>query len=230
MNTHDAHHYSFEEQPVNFGDGPDYYDPYDHASSSPGWDASTAQTNLTSGVLAYDTSGDRNSMGLTQAELVASEYRYSPTSSRQAAAGSHDMSRHQSTTSNRKSAAGSVLYPASSTDALTYIDEDFNYYSNRRPRVTRETSNSGLVSNAADMGTSEPMAGRSVQDLGQCLSLSILYLTIVISYGCVEYAEPLPEKVSPFARFLNSGKYPIEQRIDNKRRGIGRQKYPIVGS
>ncbi|KAI0313502.1 rhomboid family-domain-containing protein [Amylostereum chailletii] len=33
----------------------------------------------------------------------------------------------------------------------------------------------------------------------------------------------------PLARFFNPiGRYPIEQRIENKRRGIGRQQYPVV--
>lgn len=54
-----------------------------------------------------------------------------------------------------------------------------------------------------------------------------------------EYAEPAydqtnvqtktPEKSTPFARFLGKGKYPKEQRIEDKKRGIGRQKYPFVG-
>lgn len=34
---------------------------------------------------------------------------------------------------------------------------------------------------------------------------------------------PLP------ARWFDPGKYPLEQRIENKRRGIGRQRYPVVG-
>lgn len=28
---------------------------------------------------------------------------------------------------------------------------------------------------------------------------------------------------------MGGGKYPIEQRIEDKKRGIGRQKYPFVG-
>ncbi|TFK57033.1 rhomboid-domain-containing protein, partial [Heliocybe sulcata] len=32
----------------------------------------------------------------------------------------------------------------------------------------------------------------------------------------------------PWAKFAASGKYPIEQRIENKKRGIGRQRYPFV--
>lgn len=54
-----------------------------------------------------------------------------------------------------------------------------------------------------------------------------------------EYAEPGPhttdraapaaEKSSPFSRFASKAKYPVEQRIEDKKRGIGRQKYPFVG-
>ncbi len=55
-----------------------------------------------------------------------------------------------------------------------------------------------------------------------------------------EYADPydatqaLPtasakEKRLPLATFLTGGRYPIEQRIENKKRGIGRQKYPFIG-
>jgi hypothetical protein len=32
----------------------------------------------------------------------------------------------------------------------------------------------------------------------------------------------------PFTRFLAQGRYPLEQRIENKKRGIGVQKYPFV--
>lgn len=38
------------------------------------------------------------------------------------------------------------------------------------------------------------------------------------------------EKGFPLARFLGpGGKYPLAQRIEDKKRGIGRQKYPFVG-
>ncbi|ETW87399.1 serine protease S54 [Heterobasidion irregulare TC 32-1] len=52
----------------------------------------------------------------------------------------------------------------------------------------------------------------------------------------IEFAEPydskraipVTEKGSALSRFLENGKYPIEQRIEDKKRGIGRQKYPFV--
>ncbi|KAF9462142.1 hypothetical protein BDZ94DRAFT_752247 [Collybia nuda] len=36
------------------------------------------------------------------------------------------------------------------------------------------------------------------------------------------------EKASPFIQLLSSGKYPVEQRIEDKKRGIGRQRFPFV--
>ncbi|EKM61250.1 uncharacterized protein PHACADRAFT_134676 [Phanerochaete carnosa HHB-10118-sp] len=42
-------------------------------------------------------------------------------------------------------------------------------------------------------------------------------------------ARPLPEKAAPLSRFFrNVGKAPVSQRIDEKKRGIGRQRYPFV--
>lgn len=49
----------------------------------------------------------------------------------------------------------------------------------------------------------------------------------------VEYAEPTGrsgDKGNAFTKFLASGKYPLEQRIEDKKRGIGRQRYPFVGA
>ena len=43
-------------------------------------------------------------------------------------------------------------------------------------------------------------------------------------------ARPLPEKAAPLSRmFRNIGSTPLSQRIEEKRRGIGRQRYPYVG-
>jgi len=38
----------------------------------------------------------------------------------------------------------------------------------------------------------------------------------------------LSKNVSPLSRFTGVGAYPLEQQIENKKRGIGRQKYPFV--
>ena len=50
-----------------------------------------------------------------------------------------------------------------------------------------------------------------------------------------EYAEPTNkdfprDKRNAFTKFLASGRYPLEQRIEDKKRGIGRQKYPFAGA
>ncbi|KAF8632591.1 hypothetical protein AX15_001797 [Amanita polypyramis BW_CC] len=57
-------------------------------------------------------------------------------------------------------------------------------------------------------------------------------------YQDLEYAEPnavegphakmQQELRTPLSRFLASGKYPLEQRIENKKRGIGRQRHPFA--
>ncbi|ESK97994.1 rhomboid family protein [Moniliophthora roreri MCA 2997] len=52
----------------------------------------------------------------------------------------------------------------------------------------------------------------------------------------VEYGEPSSQdrdvprdqKNNPLARFLAQGRYPLQQRIEDKKRGIGRQKSPYV--
>ncbi|GJE85705.1 rhomboid family intramembrane serine protease [Phanerochaete sordida] len=44
-------------------------------------------------------------------------------------------------------------------------------------------------------------------------------------------ARPVQEKATPFSRFLRNagvGQRPLNQRIDEKKRGIGRQRYPFV--
>lgn len=41
-------------------------------------------------------------------------------------------------------------------------------------------------------------------------------------------ALPVGEKPGAIAKFFNGGRYPLEQRIEDKKRGIGRQRYPFV--
>lgn len=45
-------------------------------------------------------------------------------------------------------------------------------------------------------------------------------------------APPVAEKASPMAQFLGvqEGRSSIQQRIDMKKRGVGRQKYPFLGA
>jgi len=99
---------------------------------------------------------------------------------------------------------------------MTYIDEDFNYYSSRKPSEADDKHDASLIGNAADMGRLDG-GTRGMVDF--------------------EYQDPLSkqelgdhnaEQKKGLARFLASGRYPLEQRIENKKRGIGRQKYPFV--
>lgn len=56
----------------------------------------------------------------------------------------------------------------------------------------------------------------------------------------LEFAEPLPleesdskaqQDANPLSKLFSTatGKYPLEQRIENKKRGIGQQRYPFLG-
>jgi membrane associated rhomboid family serine protease len=54
-----------------------------------------------------------------------------------------------------------------------------------------------------------------------------------VQFQDLEYAEPsnaqgLPPKEKGLKAFFSEAKTPLEQRIENKKRGIGRQKYPVV--
>jgi len=56
-----------------------------------------------------------------------------------------------------------------------------------------------------------------------------------MSCHCLEYAEPYTQhprayaKGKSLANFFASAKYPLQQRIEDKKQGIGRQRYPFVG-
>lgn len=41
-------------------------------------------------------------------------------------------------------------------------------------------------------------------------------------------SEPQQQPKSFFGKMMDQGRFPLEQRIENKKRGIGRQKYPIL--
>lgn len=115
-------------------------------------DASSVLTHQTSGILAPDASGIRNEHGQTEAELVAYDYRSSPVSTTPSTS---RLVRPQSTElTPRSSHYGGKSYAASSVvDALTYIDEDFNYYPSQNDRqASGDTQDASLVHNAANMG------------------------------------------------------------------------------
>jgi len=98
-----------------------------------------------------------------------------------------------------------------SSTPYTYTDEEFHKpYSHQR---VQPTSPSPLVQNAADLERTET------------------------NYHDLEYADPpypfnhnppVDEKPNMLSRWLGKAKYPLEQRIQDKKEGIGRQKYPFV--
>lgn len=112
-----------------------------------------------------------------------------------------------------------------SAEALTYIDEDFNYYSSKRRRDSpTDLPTAPLVANA-DLGR---------QDLGTLSSAFDLYFS---TQSSTEYADPHQhQKKKPrggvLGKILDGGsaRYPLEQQIADKRRGlVRRQQRPYVG-
>ncbi|THH09466.1 hypothetical protein EW145_g1984 [Phellinidium pouzarii] len=169
-------------------------------------DTSSTITRATSGILASDASGKKNDYGETEAEEVANSYLSTPsnyTSSRvkNGFGGSQSIS-----SQNQES-----YYAQSNMDTLAGASVDENLHSSIK--ALRADDNDSLVGNAADTGR---------LDKGG-------------SMGELEYQDPYnsealvtqPPRESAFARFF-SGKYPIEQRIEDKERGIGRQRYPFL--
>jgi hypothetical protein len=108
---------------------------------------------------------------------------------------------------------------------LTYIDEDFNYYSNRPARDANATeTQDSLVRNAADVGRSGNFQDMEYADPYYKPSGPVPYNNFGEAPNEVSRG-----KESPLQRFIGTGKYPLEQRIEDKKRGIGRQKHPFVG-
>ncbi|KAF8641128.1 hypothetical protein AX17_000770 [Amanita inopinata Kibby_2008] len=79
-------------------------------------------------------------------------------------------------------------------------------------QLFKDSRDASLVQNAADVGRQN-------------------------KYQDLEYADPYDvdhsqpksqESPTAFSKFFASGKYPLEQRIEAKKRGIGRQKHPFV--
>lgn len=145
------------------------------------------------------------------------------------------LSRRVSTQSQANVDRGSgapSLYPYSQGPRLSYVDENFDHYSTppAKPEYFNDKGDANLVENAAGYGGVH--AGK-YEDFGAFAS-NVLQVPSLIC-PCTEFADGqrsqlVAEKPSPWGRFLSDGKYPLEQRIEDKKRGIGRQKYPIVGT
>jgi hypothetical protein len=92
---------------------------------------------------------------------------------------------------------------------FTYIDEDYNYYPSKPLPTIDDKQDAALVHNAADVGRSG-------------------------NYQDLEYVDPYEDnskaaaEKAPLARFMERGKYPLDQRIEDKKRGVGRQRYPFL--
>ncbi|KAK7468811.1 hypothetical protein VKT23_003311 [Stygiomarasmius scandens] len=123
---------------------------------------------------------------------------------------------------SRKTASSLSMYsqPEPSPVRLDAIDEDYHdSHDNKYGHLveTTEASDAPLVSNAIGMGRSG-----KYQDLE--------YADPSDPYDAT-HAKPVSEKASPLAKLLTPGdygKYPLDQRIEDKKRGIGRQRYPFV--
>jgi membrane associated rhomboid family serine protease len=116
---------------------------------------------------------------------------------------------HKQTPSLHFRRSSTVSNDRNSTNGLTYLDEESDPYPSRGLPAIDEKQDTPLVYNAAEMGSSG-------------------------KYTDLEYAEPQGGSIEhttekpPLARFLDSGKYPLDQRIADKKQGIGRQRYPFV--
>ncbi|KIJ68535.1 hypothetical protein HYDPIDRAFT_106736 [Hydnomerulius pinastri MD-312] len=155
-------------------------------------------TTFTSGVPAADFSRPMPGAGPTEAESLAIDYRQHSASPSLSAGPSRLPT--PSLPEKRSSNFGELGVP--------YRDDDS--YLAFRPTSVVGKSDASLIHSAADMGRSS-------------------------TYQDLEYAEPSPEdskmvaeKGTPFQSLLGTGKYPLEQRIEDKKRGIGRQKHPFV--
>ncbi|KEP54380.1 rhomboid family protein [Rhizoctonia solani 123E] len=215
-------------QPVNFGDEPSSSNAYHGSKQSLGasTELSYPQSKFNSGISveAQDPfvsgegyKGGLNENGQTRAQALASEYRSSPInlSPRDGALSSASSQTFSSSEQSKDLLATRKSATSSQLDAMTYVDENYNVY--RSPRMKNAdqfNDNASLVEHAAaPAGASHRMAD-------------------------LEYAEPVtpspghPDnaKKSVMARLLgNDGaRHPLEQRIQAKRAGVGRQRYPFV--
>ncbi|KAL5495301.1 hypothetical protein ACEPAI_764 [Sanghuangporus weigelae] len=202
-----------QQRRVNFNDHtdsystytPPKYDPYDSNAQSRADVVSVAPSHTTSGFLAHDspTVAKSGPFGESEAPEAARSYLSDPSIYSQGGL-------------ERRASGASTLhasYVPPGKDSL--VDVDGGYAYSDRVKGLRADDDASLVHNAADMG-------RAGQPRGM---------------GDLEYQDPynkdgeynaLPaKKESPLARFLG-GIYPLEQRIENKKRGIGRQRYPVL--
>ncbi|EJD03994.1 rhomboid-domain-containing protein [Fomitiporia mediterranea MF3/22] len=196
---------------ADFDDGyssytPQKYDPYESHFQSRGDATSIAPSHATSGFLAHDSPRRANTLGETEAQELANSYQTRASQNSTSTTLNEGLDRRPSGASKLHS-----TYGPSGKDPL--VDDEYTPYSDH-PKGFRTSDDDPLVHNAADMGKADGSRGM----------------------GDLEYQDPYskdgtlgpqPAKESAISRFLG-GKYPLEQRIENKRRGIGRQRYPFL--
>jgi len=87
-----------------------------------------------------------------------------------------------------------------------------SYPGQRASQAEDFSSRGSLVKNAAEFSRAELYSNYNKPPMEQ-----------------MEYQEPQQRQGSFFSRLTDTGgKYPLEQRIENKKRGVGRQRYPFI--
>ena len=119
--------------------------------------------------------------------------------------------------------------------AASEVSHDADSYYNQ-PEGSR-TSSYDPEKVEAESKAGEYARDRSYQDLGAWSDDTMEVKRIedgILDYSDApfndERALPLPEKASPFSRLFAGNRNSLQQRIEQKKRGIGRQRYPFVGT
>ncbi|KAG8905985.1 hypothetical protein FRB99_007842 [Tulasnella sp. 403] len=207
---------AFTQQPVKFDDDdpPSYSGPIPRSTGTPSALSMPGLSRPVSGITAEDPFAALDEHGHTRAQSVAQQYRASVGSSKDIIDDDDDIDRSRSRDTSpgrqRSEYHDESVYPYggtnASTDAMTYIDENFNSYSNRRQKPEGVTPDGQTTS-------------RSFQDL---------------EYAD-PYEPPQPSPRTQKSRFNNllgasdNAKFPIDQQIEAKRRGaLVKQSRPYL--
>ncbi|THH11749.1 hypothetical protein EW146_g7942 [Bondarzewia mesenterica] len=171
---------------------------------------------MTSAIPLQDRSRDHEQRGDFGLDAPSGlEQRVASPNSPTSLARSSSLSRRLSAATAAGTDRKDPFYATPEEDRLSYMDETFRPYADEPFKVRstpyNDKGDESLVRNAAVYGGSN-----SYQDL-----------EFAEAYDSSR-AQPVAEKASPLNRFLSDGKYPLEQRIEDKKRGIGRQKYPFL--
>lgn len=143
------------------------------------------------------------------------------------------------TSGHKRGESSTNLLPQESSESTKYDEHDTSYkdsfYDNAAPSkanlyddpdyvAPRDVENVNRTSKYQDLGMSERVW------------LPLMVVDVIgIDYADDELynasrAHPISEKATPLSRMFGGvGRTPMHQRIEEKRRGIGRQRYPFVG-